>query len=137
MTKFEVRTTQAEESVDITEQVAELAAESGLAEGALLVWCPHTTAAIFVNEGHDPDVLHDIALVLGRLAPQGLAYRHGEGNSPAHLKSLLSGCSVTLPVTGGRLALGTWQRVFFADFDGPRTRQVWVQALAGPGSATA
>ena len=137
MTKFDVRTTQAEESVDITEQVAELAAESGLAEGALLVWCPHTTAAIFVNEGHDPDVLHDIALVLGRLAPQGLAYRHGEGNSPAHLKSLLSGCSVTIPVTGGRLALGTWQRVFFADFDGPRARQVWVQALAGPGPATA
>ncbi len=137
MTKFEVRTTQAEESVDITEQVAGLAAESGLAEGALLVWCPHTTAAIFVNEGHDPDVLHDIALVLGRLAPQGLAYRHGEGNSPAHLKSLLSGCSVTIPVTGGRLALGTWQRVFFADFDGPRARQVWVQALAGPGPATA
>ena len=133
MTRFEVRTTQAEETVDITSQVADAAARSGLAEGALLVWCPHTTAAIFVNEGHDPDVLHDIAMVLGRLAPQGLAYRHGEGNSPAHLKSLLAGCSVTIPVSGGQLALGTWQRVFFADFDGPRTRQVWVQPLAGAG----
>jgi secondary thiamine-phosphate synthase enzyme len=122
--------------VDITAQLADLAARSGLQEGAMLAWCPHTTAAIFVNEGHDPDVLHDIALVLGRLAPQGLPYRHGEGNSPAHLKSLLAGCSVTIPVSGGALALGTWQRVFFADFDGPRTRQVWVQPLMGAATGT-
>jgi secondary thiamine-phosphate synthase enzyme len=131
MTKFEVRTALAEETIDITDQVAAAAAGSGLAEGALLVWCPHTTAAIFVNEGHDPDVLHDIAMVLGRLVPGGLQYLHGEGNSPAHLKSLLGGCSVTIPVFDGRLALGTWQRVFFAEFDGPRVRQVWVQPLAG------
>ncbi len=116
--------------VDITAKVADLATGCGMQEGALLVWCPHTTAAIFVNEGHDPDVLTDISMVLGRAAPKGLAYLHGEGNSPAHLKSLLAGCSVTLPVTGGALALGTWQRLFFAEFDGPRTRQVWVQPLA-------
>lgn len=131
MNRIEVQTTQAEEWVDITAQLTELAAGAGLAEGALLVWCPHTTAAVFVNEGHDPDVLHDIGLVLSRLAPQGLSYRHAEGNSPGHLKSLLAGCSVTIPVSGGRLALGTWQRVFFAEFDGPRTRQVWVQGLKG------
>lgn len=132
MTRLQVRTTAKEQAMDVTAQVAEALAATGLAEGAALLWCPHTTAGIFVNEGHDPDVLHDLALVLARLAPEGLPYRHAEGNSPAHVKTLLSGCQVVIPVTGGRLALGTWQRVLFFDFDGPRNRELWLQPLAGP-----
>jgi secondary thiamine-phosphate synthase enzyme len=131
MTRLTVRTAGKEVAVDVTAQVAEAASAAGVGEGAMLVWCPHTTAGVFVNEGHDPDVLTDIAMVLSRLAPEGLPYRHGEGNSPAHLKTLLGGCHVTVPVSGGRLALGQWQRILFFDYDGPRTRELWLQPLAG------
>ena len=114
--------------VDITGQVQKAVRESGVSEGAALVFVPHTTAAVTINENADPDVLHDLRLALAALVPK-LPYRHGEGNSPAHLKSSLFGCSQLVPIVNGKLALGTWQGIYFCEFDGPRRRnfQVVVQ----------
>ena len=116
------------EMVDITRQVADIVAASGISDGEVVVYCPHTTAAITINENADPDVVHDILLTLDKLLPQARAgYRHAEGNSDAHVKSSLVGCSETILVQGGRPALGTWQAIFFCEFDGPRNRKVAVQ----------
>jgi secondary thiamine-phosphate synthase enzyme len=116
------------EMVDITRQVADIVAASGISNGEVVVYCPHTTAAITINENADPDVLHDILMTLEELLPQARAgYRHGEGNSDAHVKSSLLGISETVLVQGGRLTLGTWQGIFFCEFDGPRSRKVAVQ----------
>ena len=114
--------------VDITGQVQKAVRDSGVSEGTALVFVPHTTAAVTINENADPDVLHDLRLALAALVPK-LPYRHGEGNSPAHLKSSLFGCSQLVPIVGGKLALGTWQGIYFCEFDGPRRRnfQVVVQ----------
>ena len=114
--------------VDITGQVQKAVHDSGINEGTALVFVPHTTAAVTINENADPDVLHDLRLALTELTPK-LPYRHGEGNSPAHLKSSLFGCSQVVPIVNGKLALGTWQGIYFCEFDGPRRRnfQVVVQ----------
>ncbi|HET7904980.1 MAG TPA: secondary thiamine-phosphate synthase enzyme YjbQ [Candidatus Eisenbacteria bacterium] len=93
-------------------------------DGLLHVYVPHTTAGVCVNEGYDPDVVADVERVLDRLVPWSGGYRHAEGNSAAHVKSILVGSSVWVPVRGGALALGRWQEVFFCEFDGPRTRSV-------------
>jgi secondary thiamine-phosphate synthase enzyme len=98
-------------------------------EGFLHAYVPHTTAAITVNEGYDPDVVADVERVLDRLVPWKADYRHGEGNTAAHVKSILVGSSVTIPVRGGALALGRWQEIFFCEFDGPRTRTVQLAFL--------
>jgi secondary thiamine-phosphate synthase enzyme len=115
--------------VDITARVQELVAELGLADGAVLVFVPHTTAAVTLNEGADPDVVRDLDMELGKIVPLADGYRHAEGNSAAHLKSSLVGCSEIVPVAGGRLALGTWQAIWFCEFDGPRQRRVQVVQL--------
>nr|WP_320146948.1 secondary thiamine-phosphate synthase enzyme YjbQ [uncultured Anaeromusa sp.] len=114
--------------VDITRQVQKAVCDSRVNEGTALVFVPHTTAAVTINENADPDVLHDLRLALAELTPK-LSYRHGEGNSPAHLKSSLFGCSQLVPIVNGKLALGTWQGIYFCEFDGPRRRsfQVVVQ----------
>ena len=114
--------------LDITGQVQKAVRDSGVSEGTALVFVPHTTAAVTINENADPDVLHDLRLALTELTPK-LPYRHGEGNSPAHLKSSLFGCSQLVPIVNGKLALGTWQGIYFCEFDGPRRRnfQVVVQ----------
>ena len=114
--------------VDITGQVQKAVHDSGINEGTALVFVPHTTAAVTINENADPDVLHDLRLALTELTPK-LPYRHGEGNSPAHLKSSLFGCSPLVPIVNGKLAFGTWQGIYFCEFDGPRRRnfQVVVQ----------
>ena len=114
--------------LDITGQVQKAVRDSGVSEGSALVFVPHTTAAVTINENADPDVLHDLRLAMAALVPK-LPYRHGEGNSPAHLKSGLFGCSQLVPIVGGKLALGTWQGIYFCEFDGPRRRnfQVVVQ----------
>lgn len=114
--------------LDITGQVQKAVRDSGVSEGTALVFVPHTTAAVTINENADPDVLHDLRLAMAALVPK-LPYRHGEGNSPAHLKSSLFGCSQLVPIVGGKLALGTWQGIYFCEFDGPRRRnfQVVVQ----------
>ena len=130
-TTFNVRTAGRDQMLDITPRVAEAIREAGITSGQATVYVPHTTAGVTINENADPDVIHDVLAALDKAVPwrQGF-YEHGEGNSAAHVKSSLVGCSVTVPVAGGRMALGTWQAVFFCEFDGPRTRRVIV-SVAG------
>ena len=129
MLTIKISTRSHDELLDVTSEVQSAIHEMGLENGAVLVYCPHTTAGVFVNEGADPDVAADILDVLEELAPQRRRYRHLEGNAPSHVKPVLVGQSVVLPVESGRLVLGTWQRVFFAEFDGPRSRRLLVQGL--------
>ncbi len=129
-TTFSVRTSSRTTFVNITRDVERAAEELGVTAGAVLVYCPHTTAAITINESADPDVVRDIDSKLARLVPHADGYQHSEGNSDAHVKSSLVGCSETVLVSDGALVLGTWQGVFFCEFDGPRTRTVMVGALA-------
>jgi secondary thiamine-phosphate synthase enzyme len=124
-----IRTSTRNELVDVTERVVELARELGLTDGAVLVSSPHTTAAITINEGYDPDVAGDLLRRLERLAPHGQDDRHDEGNSDSHLKVALVGSSQLVPVENGELALGRWQRIFFCEFDGPRTRELRVSRV--------
>jgi secondary thiamine-phosphate synthase enzyme len=123
-----VRTRKRNEMIDITHEVAHLVDRSGVKTGTVTVFCPHTTAAITINENADPDVPHDLLLTLEQLIPQHRAgYRHNEGNSDAHVKSSLVGASETVLIQGGRMVLGTWQGIFFCEFDGPRSRTVHLQ----------
>ncbi|PKL46721.1 MAG: hypothetical protein CVV39_06815 [Planctomycetes bacterium HGW-Planctomycetes-1] len=125
---FLVSTNKRNELVDITGKVEKALAESGISEGSVIVYCPHTTAAITINENADPDVVHDILLTLSALIPQNRSgYRHSEGNSDAHVKSSILGCSQTVLISGGQMRLGTWQGIYFCEFDGPRKRTVIVQ----------
>ena len=130
MTSFEVRTEHHVAFVDITPEVAAKVRAAGLSDGAVVVYVPHTTAGITINENADPSVRADMKLVLERLVPQSLPFTHLEGNADAHVKASLMGSSVTVPLTDGRLQLGTWQGVYFAEFDGPRRRRVLVSVLA-------
>jgi len=126
---FAVRTTERCQFVDITAEVRRAVRASGVRDGLGLVWCPHTTAGITVNENADPDVPADVQMGLGRVVDARWPFRHGEGNSDAHLKSTLVGCEKTIAVRGGDLRLGTWQAIWFCEFDGPRTRRVEVTVL--------
>jgi secondary thiamine-phosphate synthase enzyme len=114
---------------DITGSVVAAVADSGIHEGLCLVSSPHTTAGITVNENADPDVTKDMMMELGKIVPLNDSYRHMEGNSAAHLKATLTGLSVTLPISDGRLVLGTWQGIYFCDYDGPRQRRVLITIL--------
>ena len=127
MERFSVETHRRTELIDITAQVERAVRASGVKEGLAHVFALHTTAGITINENADPTVVQDVLAALERAVPQEAHYRHGEGNSPAHVKSSLMGCGQTVPVEGGRLVLGTWQAIYFCEFDGPRTRQVAVQ----------
>jgi secondary thiamine-phosphate synthase enzyme len=129
MHMFELLTERRVSFVDITRRLAALVAELELAEGALVAYVPHTTAGITINENADPSVRADLAMTLERLVPDTLPFTHAEGNSDAHVKASLMGSSVTIPVADSRLQLGTWQGVYFAEFDGPRRRRVCVSAL--------
>ena len=114
--------------IDITSQVHSAVSQSGITNGDVIVYCPHTTAAVTINENADPSVPHDILLTLAELLPHHRpGYRHSEGNSDAHCKSSLIGCSEQIPIKEGTLTLGTWQGIFFCEFDGPRSRKVIVQ----------
>ena len=114
--------------IDITGQVGAAVSKSGIKNGDVIVYCPHTTAAITINENADPSVMHDILLTLEELIPHHRAgYRHSEGNSDSHCKSSLVGCSEQVLIREGQLNLGTWQGIFFCEFDGPRSRRVFVQ----------
>ena len=135
MRRLSLSTTRREEFVDITAEVAAILREFGLSEGAVLVYSPHTTAGITINEGADPDVKRDMLAHLAKLVPHDQGFRHAEGNSDAHIKTSLMGPMQLVPVTGGRLMLGTWQKIYLCEFDGPRQRTVLVQAL-GSGSGT-
>lgn len=114
---------------DVTSRVAAAVTESGVQEGLCLISSPHTTAGITVNENADPDVQRDILMEMGKIVPRQDGYRHREGNSAAHLKATFTGLSAALPVSGGRLVLGTWQGIYFCDFDGPRQRRVLVTVI--------
>ncbi len=111
---------------NVTSRVGRIVAESGVADGICTVFCPHTTAGLTINENADPDVVHDMLLGLDRAFPDRPEFRHAEGNSSAHLKASCVGSSVTVIVSNGRLALGTWQAIWFCEFDGPRARRCWV-----------
>jgi secondary thiamine-phosphate synthase enzyme len=131
METLELRTPRREALVRITPELTDLIAAKGWQDGAVVVFCPHTTAGLTVNEDADPDVGTDMVMAMNRLIPRDAGYRHAEGNSDAHVKTTLVGPSLTLIVSGGRLQLGTWQGVYLCEWDGPRTRKVWVQWLKG------
>lgn len=117
--------------IDITDKVSDAVRQSGAERGIAVVFVPHTTAAVTINENADPDVPADILGKLAELIPERGAWRHVEGNSDAHVKSSLVGASATVIVEGGRLVLGTWQSLFFCEFDGPRSRRVYVTVIPG------
>jgi secondary thiamine-phosphate synthase enzyme len=127
---FTVSTSSHTDFVNITNLVKEAVERSGVEEGFCIVYVPHTTAAVFVNEGADPDVVRDIAYKLNQLIEwDDPNYRHIEGNSAAHIKSAIMGNSRVIPIINGRLALGTWEAIFLAEFDGPRHRKVIIQVF--------
>lgn len=125
-----ITTSRCQELVDITPQLRKLINASGIKEGVCHLWCRHTTAALTVNENADPDVKEDLLMALQRMVADDWPYRHAEGNSPAHVKSSLVGCQLTVPIANGGPDLGTWQGVLFAEFDGPRrNRQICVKVI--------
>ncbi len=126
-----VKSSRREEMVDITSYVDGVIRGWGIQEGICYIYVPHTTAGVFINEHADPSVVQDIQGTLARLVPYGKGYKHLEGNADAHIKATLVGTSQMVFVRGGRLQLGTWQGIFFAEFDGPRTRRVFVKVLEG------
>ena len=126
--EFRISTKSRNQMIDITSQVGSFVSQSGVTDGNVIVYCPHTTAAITINENADPSVPHDMLLTLEELMPQHRSgYRHSEGNSDSHCKSSLIGCSEQILIKDGSLQLGTWQGIFFCEFDGPRSRKVIVQ----------
>ena len=125
---FHISSKSRNQMIDITSQVDAAVSKSGITSGDCIVYCPHTTAAITINENADPSVPHDILLTLSELIPQHRSgYRHSEGNSDAHCKSSIIGCSKQVLIRDDKLALGTWQGIFFCEFDGPRSRTFFVQ----------
>ncbi len=131
MNTIEIRTRAREEMIEITTKVAEIVAERGVNSGLCVVFTPHTTAAVTINENADPDVKSDLLMAMRGAVPDSLPYTHGEGNSPAHVKASLVGSSASVIIEDGQLRLGAWQGIQFCEFDGPRTRQVWVKIIAG------
>ncbi|MBS4030679.1 MAG: secondary thiamine-phosphate synthase enzyme YjbQ [Clostridiales bacterium] len=130
--KIHLLTTGRSEMIKITEQVREAIRQSGALEGLVTVYCPHTTAGITINEGADPDVARDILLHLDELFPwEHPLYQHGEGNSAAHLKASTIGASQAIPVVNGDVSLGTWQAIYFCEFDGPRNRTYLIKVIQG------
>lgn len=119
------------EFIDITEKVKDALFESGVKSGICYIYVPHTTAGVMINEGADPSVQRDVEKTLARLIPPQGDYRHDEGNSDAHIKSILTGASQSVIIDNGRLVLGTWQSIFFCEFDGPRKRTVMVKITSG------
>jgi secondary thiamine-phosphate synthase enzyme len=117
------------ELIDITDRVRDVVRRSGVTDGLCFVYVPHTTAAVTINENADPDVRKDILDTLSRVFPNDPSHRHTEGNSDAHIKSSLVGASEIVAIDQGRLVLGTWQSIFFCEFDGPRTRRVFVKIV--------
>jgi secondary thiamine-phosphate synthase enzyme len=129
METLQVRTSTRLELVNVTSQVQGLVRDKGWQDGALVLWCPHTTGAVTVNEAADPSVVRDITVNMAALVPERGDYRHAEGNSDAHIKSSLFGPSLLCVVENGQVQLGTWQGIFFCEFDGPRSRKLWCKWL--------
>jgi secondary thiamine-phosphate synthase enzyme len=129
LSKFDVRTQEQTGWTDITGEVQKVVAASGVREGICVIFVPHTTAAITINENADSDVPRDVDFALNMISPDRREFRHGEGNSAAHTKSSIVGASLTIIVTESRLLLGTWQGIWFNEYDGPRTRKVHVRVI--------
>jgi len=127
---FQVMTTTQTEFIEITYSVQEAVQKTGMRDGICLIFIPHTTAAVTINENADPSVVQDIVMELNKMVPFKNQYRHMEGNSPAHIKASLMGCSEIVLVESGKLFLGTWQGIFFCEFDGPRNRKVHVKMIS-------
>ncbi len=127
---FKITTTQPQEFIDITRQVESAVRERGAVSGIAVVYVPHTTAGITINENGDPDVVYDILTSLEKVFPEKGNYRHFEGNSHAHIKASLMGSSITVMIEDGRLKLGRWQGLYLCEFDGPRTRTVFVKVMS-------
>jgi secondary thiamine-phosphate synthase enzyme len=125
-----VKTTSQFEMIDITRQISEVLQKETIRDGICHIFVAHTTAAVTINENADPDVPKDMIAILDRLVPLRAGYHHGEGNAAAHAKASLLGASETVFIADGRLVLGTWQGIFFCEFDGPRTRKVFVTTIA-------
>jgi secondary thiamine-phosphate synthase enzyme len=124
-----VRTSRRAEIKNVTEEVAKAVRESACKNGVCYLYVPHTTAGVIINEGYDPDVASDIEDALDRLVPESAHYKHSEGNSDSHIKTALIGASEVVFIENGRLALGRWQQIFFAEFDGPRSRELHVKIV--------
>ena len=129
MKTLQVKSTRQIEMIDISEEVCNIINESGLTKGLAVVFTPHTTAAVTINENADPDVCRDLVMAINKIVPMQDGYHHFEGNSAAHLKSSLFGASETLIINDGKISLGTWQGIYFCEFDGPRQRQVQIQVI--------
>lgn len=127
---IQIKTQDRSAMVDVTDLIARKVQESGIKSGLCLLHVPHTTAGILVNEGADPAVMEDILAFLDQKVPWRAGYKHSEGNSAAHIKATLTGARTFLMIDHGRLVLGTWERVFFCEFDGPRTRKIYLQIAA-------
>lgn len=128
---FNIRTPQTTTMIDITAQVSEAVTTSGVMNGICIVFIPHTTAAVTINENADPDVTRDFLMEINKVIPFSDGYHHMEGNSAAHIKSSLMGFSETIIIADGRLLLGTWQGIYFTEYDGPRQRRVHVKIIEG------
>jgi secondary thiamine-phosphate synthase enzyme len=130
MQTFQVKTSSRTEMIDITRLVQEAVRKSEVEEGICMIFVPHTTAAVTVNENADPSVSQDILMELNKIVPFGDRYRHAEGNSPAHVKASLVGPSLSIAIESGEIIVGTWQGIFFCEFDGPRNRKVYVKVIS-------
>jgi len=131
MEKISIKTSKRIELVDITGQIQNSVANSKVKDGICFVLCPHTTAGLTINENADPSVRCDIINTLSKLVPENSGYAHAEGNADSHVKSSLFGFSLTIFIEDGKLALGTWQGIYFCESDGPRIREAWVKILEG------
>ena len=129
MEKVKVKTTSRADIIDITDKIQSVVSASQVKDGVCFIFCPHTTAGLTINENADPSVKTDILDTLNRLIPHNANYIHAEGNADAHIKSFLFGVSLNIFIEDGKLALGTWQGIYFCEGDGPRTREVWVKII--------
>ncbi len=129
MKEIKVKTNKRNEMIDITSDIEKIVEEENLDNGSIIVYVPHTTAAVTINEGADPDVQRDLIKHMEKIVPEGGDYKHMEGNSDAHIKASLIGPSETVIVNKGRLVLGTWQHIFFFEGDGPRNRKVYIETF--------
>lgn len=130
MQKLNVKTTRKNELIDITAEIKRAVEKSGIKDGFCVVFCPHTTAGLTINEAFDPSVKDDIIFSFNKISPDYKEFRHSEGNSDAHVEASLMGSSLNLIIDSGSLKLGQWQGIYFVEFDGPRNREVWIKFLS-------
>jgi secondary thiamine-phosphate synthase enzyme len=130
MQKLSIKTSRRNELVEITTQIKKAVENSGVKDGICIVFCPHTTAGLTINEAHDPSVKDDILFSLNKISPDYREFRHSEGNSDAHVKASLMGSSLNLIIKDGSIKLGQWQGIYFAEFDGARNREIWIKTIS-------